>query len=161
MWMQHIAAGVAALHSIGFIHKKLFPQNIIVRRNGNLAVTHPSLSSMQSHIAADHESTWAAYQSPEYQSATALNSPAIDVWSVGCIYFEMLSGSSAFAQAPSVQQVLHVHPLLVPSHAILFLCVGEERALPLILLQMHWDVRPRGGKVNRALEKWEYCLHWH
>jgi eukaryotic-like serine/threonine-protein kinase len=110
---MQIAEALAAAHERGIIHRDLKPGNIQVTPEGkvkvldfglakDVAAAASSGSNSQSptlSVAATRAGVilgTAAYMSPEQARAKPLDKRT-DVWSFGCVMFEMLSGRQPFA----------------------------------------------------------------
>jgi serine/threonine protein kinase len=113
---SQIAAGVEAAHDAGVIHRELKPGNIIVIPNGTAKVLDFGLAradeSLSSSIAptdptitspAKHSPTMpgvilgtAAYMSPEQSRGRPVDKRT-DIWSLGAVLYESLTGESPSA----------------------------------------------------------------
>ncbi len=95
----NIAEGLSALHAKDVIHRDLKPSNILFDAEGNAKVADlglaqvpggPSLRSQLS-IPVPHPGT-PAYMSPEHANSSNYLTPASDIYSLGLILFEMITG---------------------------------------------------------------------
>jgi alkyl hydroperoxide reductase subunit AhpC len=113
---RQIALGMAAAHSQGIVHGDLKPANLLVSHSGMVKVTDFGLSR-RSALPVDRDRTveWSpaddskiagtpAYMSPE-QSRGEPVTPRSDVFSLGAVLYEMLTGRPAFT-GENVLQVL-------------------------------------------------------
>ncbi|KAE9405068.1 kinase-like protein [Gymnopus androsaceus JB14] len=81
-----------ALHSADVIHRDLKPSNLLLNANCDLK---PSPSGTETGFMTEYVATrW--YRAPEIMLTFKQYTKAIDVWSVGCILAEMLSGKPLF-----------------------------------------------------------------
>jgi eukaryotic-like serine/threonine-protein kinase len=107
-----IAEGVAAAHSKGIIHRDLKPENIFLTRDGRAKVLDFGLARLTSE---DPDATSAptetepgvvmgtvGYMSPEQVKGKAAGAPS-DVFSLGCVLYEMIAGRRAFARETAAQ----------------------------------------------------------
>jgi serine/threonine protein kinase len=87
---RSIADALSALHRAGRVHRRMAPDDIFFcARPRLLAVPGPS----------GHETMMTRnprYDSPERMQGKGVVRPAHDVWGLGCILYEMLSGTAAF-----------------------------------------------------------------
>ena len=116
---KQIAEALEAAHEQGIIHRDLKPANVKVRPDGTVkvldfglaklaeasapAATGPSPLSMSPTITSPAMMTGvgvilgtAAYMSPEQARGKTIDKRT-DIWSFGCVLYELLTGRSAFA----------------------------------------------------------------
>jgi serine/threonine-protein kinase len=110
-WMIAIARAVDYLHSRGIVHRDLKPSNILVDADGRPLVTDFGLIKM-----ADSELTSSqaiigtpSYMSPE-QAASKHDEvgPQSDVYSLGAILYELLTGRPPFLGASPLETLVDV-----------------------------------------------------
>ena len=102
-----IAHGVDAAHKKGIIHRDLKPANIKLTPDGVVKVLDFGLAKMVGVPVSPASTTLldathagavmgtAGYMSPEQARGDAVDART-DVWAIGCILFEMLTGRRAF-----------------------------------------------------------------
>jgi serine/threonine-protein kinase len=104
-------AGIGYAHRAGLVHCDVKPQNMLVTPDGRLKVTDFGIARALTTIQPDEQSeiVWGSpqYYAPE-QAAGAAPAPASDVYSLGIIMYEMLSGSLPF-QASSAAEFARLH----------------------------------------------------
>lgn len=116
---RQMAVALEAAHSRGIIHRDLKPANVKVTPDGRLKLLDFGLAKALERenspatppdgiSAADtHEGLvvgTAAYMSPEQARGLALDAKT-DLWSFGCVLFELLTGRQAFSGS-SISDVL-------------------------------------------------------
>lgn len=103
-----IASGVAAAHDAGVVHRDLKPDNVMVRPDGLVKVldfglakgvdASPTNSIVETRAALTVEGTIAGtvYDMSPEQARGLLVDPRSDVFSLGAMLYEMLSGHTPF-----------------------------------------------------------------
>ena len=87
----------AHMHSKGVIHRDIKPENIMLSKNGVLKLCDFGSGRNTSSTTpySDYVSTrW--YRAPELLVSHACYNSGIDVWAVGCIFVELLTGKALF-----------------------------------------------------------------
>lgn len=106
-----IASGVGHAHKAGVIHCDIKPQNVLVTHDGRAKVTDFGIARALSESGlTESETVWGSplYFSPE-QAAGEPPSPASDVYSIGVVMYEMLSGAPPFhAEKPTALALMHM-----------------------------------------------------
>jgi len=110
--VRQIARGVAAIHRLGILHRDLKSQNVLVDRHGAAVILDFGLArgsfdpglTLASVLLGTPE-----YMSPEQALGDPLDERA-DLYSIGVIAWEMLSGRLPFAgDSPVATAMKHVH----------------------------------------------------
>lgn len=106
---SEVAAGLAAAHDAGIVHRDVKPGNILVGDDGTARITDFGIS----HALGDASLTSTglvtgtpAYLAPEVARGTA-SSPASDVFSLGSTLFAALEGTPPFGQGENAMALLH------------------------------------------------------
>ncbi|HKX32669.1 MAG TPA: protein kinase [Blastocatellia bacterium] len=116
--VEQICSAVSAAHAAGIIHRDLKPDNIIIEQQPDGQVTAKVLDFGIAKIReAQTEESEAnltganiigspAYMSPEQSMGLELD-PGSDVYSLGIVLYEMLTGSTPFGKVSSPAMLVH------------------------------------------------------
>jgi tetratricopeptide (TPR) repeat protein len=97
---RQIAEGLAAAHRRGIVHRDVKPHNIIITPDGVVKIVDFGIAGAAGAPAADAAATpgTVAYMSPEQTRGAAVDARS-DIWSLGVVMHEMLTGCHPFAAA--------------------------------------------------------------
>jgi serine/threonine-protein kinase len=106
-----IGAGVGHAHKANFIHCDVKPQNVMVTHDGRAKVTDFGIArALTESGLTESEIVWGSptYFSPE-QAAGEPPTPASDVYSIGVVMYEMLTGLPPFqAEKAAALALMHM-----------------------------------------------------
>ncbi|XP_046662174.1 mitogen-activated protein kinase 14 isoform X2 [Homalodisca vitripennis] len=107
--VYQILRGLKYIHSAGIIHRDLKPSNIAVNEDCELKIldfglARPTENEMTGYVAT----RW--YRAPEIMLNWMHYNQTVDIWSVGCIMAELLTGRTLF---PGTDHVDHLTRVLV------------------------------------------------
>jgi pimeloyl-ACP methyl ester carboxylesterase len=126
---QQTAFAISAAHETGILHRDIKPENIMLRRDGIVKVLDFGLAKLTEEYVASRieiETDMGTllqtnpgtilgtleYMSPEQARAQQTDARS-DVWSLGCVIFEMVTGRGVFARktgADSLAAILGSEP---------------------------------------------------
>jgi len=109
--MVQACAGVGYAHRAGLVHCDIKPHNFIVTPDNRLKVTDFGIARALSTIMPDERAdvVWGSpqYFSPE-QAVGEAPSPSSDVYSLGVVLYEVITGALPFT-APSSEELARMH----------------------------------------------------
>ena len=102
-----ILRGLKYIHSANVLHRDLKPSNLLINANCDLKICDFGLArtgpNQQEFMTEYVVTRW--YRAPELLLACSDYTSAIDVWSVGCIFAELLARKALFPGKDYVHQV--------------------------------------------------------
>jgi len=125
-FIYQMCRGLKALHSAGVIHRDLKPENILINGSDcNLKITDFGLArGVFRNMDAENTSTegddmelteyvvtrW--YRAPEVMCSARKYDEAVDIWSVGCIFAELLLRKPLFPGGNHIEQLKIIFAVL-------------------------------------------------
>lgn len=111
--LRQVAKGLAAAHAAGVVHRDVKPENIrLTRRRGRpdaIKIVDFGISRVGG-LQAAHERRGVgtpAYMAPERWAGESFEGASVDMYAVGCLAYELLTGRPPFVG--SVQDVMMAH----------------------------------------------------
>lgn len=132
-FLYQLLRGLKYMHSAQVIHRDLKPSNLLVNENCELKIGDFGMARGLCTSPAEHQyfmteyvaTRW--YRAPELMLSLHEYTQAIDLWSVGCIFGEMLARRQLFPGKNYVHQLQLIMTVLgTPSPAVIQ-AVGAER----------------------------------
>jgi serine/threonine protein kinase len=157
--VRQVAEGLAVVHAHGIVHRDLKPANILIDRTDQALLTDFGLALCQGNPCAT-DGTLAgtpAYMAPE-QAAGKLDEvgPLSDVYSLGAVLYELLTGRPPFRGDPVkvVNQVAHAE-LPPPSRFRPDLGPALESIILTAMARRPRDRYPSAAAFAEALATWQ------
>ncbi len=156
-----VASGIQAAHDLDIIHRDLKPGNILIDKSGMVKVVDFGIARVQSTTETKLTKTGILIGTPRYMAPEQVTGRKLDgrsdIYSLGVILYEMLTGETAFKGSENVQVLYkHVHGEIKPLHE-----ANPAVPLPLSRIVMRMmSVNPRHryqtmAEVQEVLESYQ------
>lgn len=108
-WGRDLLRGLAHIHALGIVHRDVKPANVLIGSSGRRHRSHAKLADFGSAAYGEAVTPGlslgtAQYTSPE-QARESAAGPASDIYSLGLVLLECLSGKPAFSGIPLATMV--------------------------------------------------------
>ncbi|XP_061031996.1 cyclin-dependent kinase 3 isoform X1 [Eubalaena glacialis] len=120
-YLFQLLQGVNFCHSHRVIHRDLKPQNLLINELGAIKLADFGLARafgvpLRTYT---HEVVTLWYRAPEILLGSRFYSTAVDVWSIGCIFAEMVTRKALFPGDSEIDQLFRIFRTLgTPSEAM-------------------------------------------
>ncbi len=118
--VRNIILGLEVVHQHSIVHRNIKPQGILIGNDGSIKLTDVGIANIYKAIDAERLTTTSLmigciqYYAPE-QVQGANVSPATDIYALGIVMYEMLTGCTPFnGDTPIAMSMQHIHNLPVP-----------------------------------------------
>ncbi len=172
-WIAQAAEGLAAVHDAGILHRDIKPSNLMLGHDGRIRVLDFGLAKVQAVPEDGRRSQpslttdglvvgTAQYMSPEQASGRKTDARS-DIFSLGVVFYELLSGKLPFEGETPVDvmyAILHLSPAPIPGFetgVLKSLAAIVERALAKDPEQRFRTMRDLAAEVGAVLDAggWE------
>ncbi|XP_015201194.2 cyclin-dependent kinase-like 2 isoform X1 [Lepisosteus oculatus] len=124
-YLFQILKAIAFCHHHNIIHRDIKPENILVSQYGVVKLCDFGFARTMAapgEVYTDYVATrW--YRAPELLVGDTKYGKAVDVWAIGCLFVEMLTGDPLFPGDSDIDQLYHIMRCfgnLTPRHQELF-----------------------------------------
>lgn len=125
-YMWQVLRGIEFCHLHSIIHRDIKPENILVSKEGVLKLCDFGFARTiagPGEVYTDYVATrW--YRAPELLVGDPNYGKAVDIWAVGCLQAEMLTGEPLFPGDSDIDQLYHIikcFGTLIPKHKEVFM----------------------------------------
>jgi serine/threonine protein kinase len=153
-----LADGLAYVHERGVVHRDVKPSNILISTNGEVKLGDFGIAQLHDAATLTIAGTMlgtVSYMAPEQLEGTLVG-PSADIWSLGIVLLECLTGQRVYAGSPSEIVARRLRePIPIPSDLpvawkILFSGMLDHRP----------DQRLTGREVTALLATSPYSAPW-
>eukprot|EP00040_Diaphanoeca_grandis_P035431 m.222917 g.222917 ORF g.222917 m.222917 type:complete len:289 (-) comp33386_c5_seq1:87-953(-) len=113
-YLHQLLAGVAFCHSHRVLHRDLKPQNLLISNKGDMKLADFGLARafgipIRTYT---HEVVTLWYRAPEILLGTKKYACAVDVWSIGCIFAELVTKRPLFPGDSEIDELFRIFRIL-------------------------------------------------
>jgi serine/threonine-protein kinase len=116
--VSQVCSGLAEAHSVGMVHRDIKPDNIFLTKTSDGSTIVKILDFGLASMKSDTERLQKVSGTPSYISPEQIRSASVDersdIYALGCVLFECLTGSKLFS-GDSISDLLDQHVNHVPN----------------------------------------------
>jgi len=113
-FLAQLLQALAYCHTHRVVHRDLKPQNLLVSNTGVIKLADFGLArcfSIPSRVYT-HEVVTLWYRAPELLMGAHFYSTAVDIWSLACIFAEIVRGKALFGGDSEIDQLFRIFKIL-------------------------------------------------
>jgi len=117
MIMRQLLSAIHCMHSHNYFHRDLKTSNILVHRSGKISVCDFGLTRTFDEPRRNDYTPLVItlfYRPPELLMGTNIYGPEVDIWSVGCIFAELITREQLFVGNGEIDQLSKIFSILGP-----------------------------------------------
>lgn len=144
-YMYQLCKSIDHMHRNGIFHRDVKPENILIKDDVVKLADFGSCRGVYSKQPYTEYISTRWYRAPECLLTDGYYTHKMDMWSVGCVFFEVLSLHPLFPGSNEVDQIAKIHDVLgTPSPSILKKLQNKSRS-------MNFNFPPKTGTGIRKL----------
>ncbi|XP_054651955.1 MAPK/MAK/MRK overlapping kinase-like isoform X2 [Dunckerocampus dactyliophorus] len=119
-YMYQLCKSLDHMHSCGIFHRDVKPENILIKHNILKLGDFGSCRSVHSKPPHTEYISTRWYRAPECLLTDGYYSLKMDIWSAGCVFFEVMSLNPLFPGTNELDQIAKIHDVLgTPDQSVL------------------------------------------
>ena len=113
-FLYQLLRGIAFCHEHRVLHRDLKPQNLLINMTGELKLADFGLARAFGIPVRNytHEVVTLWYRAPDVLLGSRKYSTSVDIWSVGCIFAEMVNARPLFPGTNDADQLMKIFKIL-------------------------------------------------
>ncbi|XP_075874152.1 MAPK/MAK/MRK overlapping kinase isoform X3 [Nelusetta ayraudi] len=144
-YMYQLCKSLQHMHSCGIFHRDVKPENILIKHNSLKLGDFGSCRSVYSKPPHTEYISTRWYRAPECLLTDGYYSFKMDMWSTGCVFYEIMSLNPLFPGANELDQVSKIHDVLGTPDQSVLQKFKQSRA-------MHFNFPPKKGSgISRLI----------
>ncbi|KAM4624778.1 MAPK/MAK/MRK overlapping kinase isoform 2-T2 [Polymixia lowei] len=144
-YMYQLCKSLEHMHRCGIFHRDVKPENILIKQDVLKLGDFGSCRSVYSKPPHTEYISTRWYRAPECLLTDGYYSLKMDIWSTGCVFFEIMSLNPLFPGTNELDQVAKIHGVLGTPDISLLQKLKKSRA-------MHFDFPPKKGSgISRLI----------
>lgn len=165
--ITQLCRGLQFAHNAGVLHRDIKPANIFITQKkqiklGDFGIAHISNLEQNSFTQLSAQIGTLPYMSPEQVKGEQL-SPASDIYAVGIVFYEMLTGSPPFMQGDIAYHHLYSTPespdISLTIDAIILQCLAKDPKQRFQSAnELHRILQTQAQEENKRLDKYRELL---
>ncbi|KAI6645833.1 Cyclin-dependent kinase-like 2 [Oopsacas minuta] len=160
-----VIQGIRFCHLNGVVHRDVKPENVLISEGGVVKLCDFGFARRMAapgEAYTDYVATrW--YRAPELLVGDNMYNESVDVWSIGCVLVELLTGEPLFPGDSDIDQIYHITKCLgnlITYHRELFNTNALFRGLKMPTIRRVSSIERRFPKLSlTAVEFIKTCLN--